>query len=91
MEFEWDESKNHTNIRKHGIDFCDTWQIFEHPLLQKLDVRKDYGERRWIGMGLIDDAVVIIVYTLRGQKIRVISVRRANHHERKIYQKACQN
>lgn len=46
MNFEWDKNKNETNIECHGIDFCDAYLIFEHPMLIKTDTRKDYGEKR---------------------------------------------
>jgi len=49
MCFEWDEAKNTANIRKHGIDFADAIDIFNHPMLAILDEREDYGEERWIG------------------------------------------
>ncbi len=85
MEFEWDEKKNQTNITIHEIDFCDAWQIFEHPMLIKMDTRKDYGEQRLVGLGQLEGAVVVIVFTKRGNIIRVISIRRANRNERKIH------
>jgi uncharacterized DUF497 family protein len=67
------------------MDACD---IFEHPLLEKMDNRKDYGEVRYVGIGLLDNVEVVIIYTYRDQNIRIISVRRANKYERKIYQEA---
>lgn len=85
MELEWDENKNRANIQLHRIDFCDGWRIFENPVIRKIDNRKDYGEVRWVGLGKLNQAVVVIVYTIRGHKIRIISIRRANRHERQIY------
>ena len=87
MEFEWDDNKNRENIHKHQIDFLDAWRIFESPILRKLDQRKDYGEKRWIGLGILFESIVVIVFTIRGEKIRIISIRKANHHERTIYKK----
>ena len=46
MIFEWDEEKNKENIRKHYLDFADAWQIFEAPMLTRVDTREDYGEVR---------------------------------------------
>ena len=46
MKFEWDESKNEVNIRKHGIDFMDVKEMFNHPILTFLDDREDYVEDR---------------------------------------------
>jgi uncharacterized DUF497 family protein len=53
MRFEWDGRKNQANIQKHGFDFADAWEIFESPMLVALDERADYGEDRWIGIGLL--------------------------------------
>ena len=53
MQFEWDEQKNQDNIGKHGLDFADAWEIFTAPMLTALDDREDYGEDRWIGIGLL--------------------------------------
>ena len=53
MQFEWNESKNLSNIQKHGIDFADVPAMFEREMLSRLDDRFDYGEERWIGIGFI--------------------------------------
>ena len=89
MKFEWNESKNKTNIRVHGIDFHDALQIFDHAMLVKIDNRKDYGEQRLIGLGKLDGIVVVVVFTKRGYVTRIISIRRANRNERKIYEEKC--
>lgn len=86
MIFEWDEKKNETNIDRHGIDFYDAHLIFEYPMLVKTDTRRDYGEKRLVGLGLLFEVEIVIVFTKRGDNIRVISIRRANKNERKIYQ-----
>jgi uncharacterized protein len=86
ITFEWDEIKNQTNIKRHGIDFHDAALVFEQPMLISPDDRKDYGERRFVGLGLLFEVVIVIVFTKRGDAVRVISIRRANKNERKIYQ-----
>ena len=87
MTFEWDERKNEVNIAKHGIDFADAPRIFAAPLLVALDDRQDYGESRWIGLGLLDGRAVVVVYTEPDENtIRFISVRKALAHERKRYE-----
>jgi uncharacterized DUF497 family protein len=79
LQFEWDEDKN----EKHGLDFEDASEVFDGPMLVALDSRQDYGEDRWIGLGLLEHRVVVVVYTLRGpQLVRVISMRKALQHER---------
>ena len=87
MDFEWDEQKNKANIRKHGLDFADAWEIFTAPMLTAPDDREDYGEDRWIGIGMIRGHVVVIVFTERDEDtIRVISLRKALSHERTGYE-----
>ena len=49
MRFEWAEQKNKPNIRKHGLDFADAWEIFIAPMLTGLDDREGYGEDRQDG------------------------------------------
>lgn len=87
MQLEWDENKNAANIEQHDIDFNDARMIFDHPILKKVDRRKDYGEERWVALSMLHQVVVFMVYTHRQEKIRVISIRRANHHEREAYKK----
>jgi uncharacterized protein len=89
VNFEWDEDKNQENIRKHGFDFADAWEIFESPMRTALDRRKDYGEDRWNGIGLLGNRIVVVVFTERGEDtIRVISLRKALKHERKKFEEA---
>jgi uncharacterized protein len=85
MEFEWDHQKNKVNIAKHGIDFELAKEIFLGIWLSKPDNRIDYGESRFLALGILEEFVLHAVYTLRGQKIRLISVRLANKEERSIY------
>jgi len=90
MRFEWDENKNKSNISVHAIDFRDAYLIFDHPILIKTDTRKDYGEQRLVGLGVLYSAVIVIVFTKRSDAVRVISIRRANRNERKIYEEKFQ-
>jgi len=89
MQFEWDEQKNRLNIQKHGIDFADAAEMFANPMLIALDDREEYGEDRWIGLGMLKTRVVVVVYTERdGDTIRIISLRKALRHERERYEQA---
>ena len=89
MNFEWDEDKNQENIRKHGFDLADAWEIFEAPMLAYLDTKEDYDEDRWSGIGLLGNRIVIVVFTERGEDtIRIISLRKALKHERKKFEEA---
>ena len=92
MKFIWDRRKNEINIEKHGLDFADAYKVFESPMLVGIDNREDYGEDRWIGMGLMDSRVVVIVFTEPEEDtIRVISFRKATTDERKKYEQAYKN
>lgn len=90
--FEWDETKNKANIRKHGFDFFDAKEMFRGRLIVSPDLRRDYGENRWLGIGTIQARIVVIVFTERSANtIRVISLRKASRRESKQYEKAIQN
>ena len=92
MEFEWDEQKNQANITKHELDFADATRIFRLPLRISLDQRQDYGEERWIGLGMLDGRVVLIVFTEPDENIiRIISLRKALPYERKCYEQYLKN
>lgn len=89
MRFVWDQRKNKENIRKHGIDFRDVIDMFHHPMLIRLDARQDYGEDRWIGVGLLKHIVAVVVYAewVDEETIRIISARKATSYEKDQYYK----
>jgi len=92
MRFEWDEAKNRANIRKHGFDFADAEEMFSGPILVRPDTREDYGEKRWIGVGMVRGRVAFVVFAEHPQEtIRIISLRKADHEERRDYEEAIQN
>lgn len=87
MRFEWDEQKRRSNILKHGFDFRDAWKVFNFPMLVALDDRQDYGEDRWIGIGMLETRVVVVVFTERSENtIRIISMMKAVTDERIRYE-----
>lgn len=87
MQFEWDVTKNHENQRKHKIDFADVQTVFASPMLSTPDVRIDYGEDRWVGIGFLLDLVVVVVWVEQTDEvIRIISARKANRLERELYE-----
>ncbi len=87
MEYEWDEKKAEANLLRHGVDFKSAIEFDWETALEARDDRFDYGEERWIALGLIHKRLHVLVYTLRGSKIRIISLRRANKRERAFYEK----
>ena len=90
MEFAWDERKRRANLQRHGIDFTDVVEVFEGPTLARMDTRFDYGEDRWIAVGMSHGRVLVVAYTERNERqtIRIISARRALSHEREAFEKA---
>ena len=92
MKFIWDRRKNEANVKKHELDFADAYMVFESPMLVGLDDREDYGEDRWIGIGLMENRVVVIVYTeLEEDSIRIISFRKATTNESENYEQEYKN
>ena len=83
--FEWDENKRLANIDKHGIDFADAVKIFDGFITKKQDTRADYGEERFIAVGLLNGIEIAVIHTIRGDKTRIISARRARREERAVY------
>jgi uncharacterized DUF497 family protein len=92
MIFEWDDAKNCGNLRKHGYDFADAAEIFGGILIAEPDAREEYGEKRWIGLGMIRGAVIHVTFAERGpETVRIISLRKAASRERKSYEKEIQD
>jgi len=74
MFFEWDDAKNQINIRKHGIDFSDVPDMFNHPMLIRRNDRLEYGEERWVSLGWLKSLIGVVVYAEKlGEVMRIIS------------------
>jgi uncharacterized DUF497 family protein len=87
MIYEWDKAKPRSNFAKHGLAFEDAEQVFAGPCVTFEDDRFDYGEERLITLGLLAGRLVVIAHVPRGRTTRIISMRKANRREQKIYQK----
>ena len=87
MRFEWDPAKAAENLQTHGIAFEDAAQIFDGPIVEAADTRADYGEDRYVAVGVVQGVELAVVYTERRGTIRLISARRATTHEREAYWK----
>lgn len=90
MEMEWDEAKRESNLAKHGLDLAVSLELFADYFLERLDTRCDYGEDRWIALGMIRGTFVVLAYTERNAKLRPISLRKATAQERSLYEQARQ-
>jgi uncharacterized DUF497 family protein len=87
MKYEWDRDKSKANLEKHGLSFEDVPLVFEGECVTFEDNRFVYGEMRYITLGKLKGRVVVIVHTPRPDRTRIISMRKANNREQKIYQK----
>ena len=86
MHYVCDEAKRAANLKKHGYDFEDAPLVIESTAVVTFeDKRFDYGEQRFITLWMLRDAVVIIVTAETDEKIRVISMRKAERNEQEIY------
>lgn len=86
MEFEWDETKRRRGIEKHHVDLLYAALIFEGAVLTRIDDRRDYGEVRFISLGMVDEDCFVVVHTRRQDVIRLISAWKGGRDERAIYQ-----
>lgn len=86
MIYEWDDAKNRKNIAKHGLSFEDAEQVFEGPCVTFEDDRFAYGEERLVTLGLLAGRLVVIAHSPRDERTRIISMRKGNRREEKIYQ-----
>jgi len=87
MQYEWDENKRLANLVRHKVDFAEAIDFQWDSALETIDNRQNYGEKRWIALGLIGKRLYVMVYTFRAAKIRIISLRKANKRERMYYEK----
>jgi uncharacterized protein len=82
---EFDEQKRLQTLSEHGLDFFRAGEVFTQAAANIEDIRAQYGERRYITFGFLDDRLMVLVWTKRGPKKRIISMRRANEREIKKY------
>ena len=88
MRFEWDNNKAKSNFNKHGISFEEAVTVFADPylLFTEDSSHSDREEREWAIGETENGSVLIIIFTMREQKIRIISARKATKKERKRYE-----
>ena len=86
MRYQWDENKAAINLSKHDVDFADAVSVFSDDLA--ITIFEDrFEEERFITIGVdIFNRILVVVYTLRDDEIRLISARKATQRERKQYE-----
>ena len=84
--FEWDAEKAAANWRNHGVPFDQAVKAYLDPFaVELIDEREDYGEERINLVGMCGDVLLHVTYTERGERVRLISARRAEKHEQDDY------
>ena len=88
MRFEWDNNKAESNFRKHGVTFEEAVTVFADPyLLFTEDSKNSEGEEREWAIGEAENgSMIVVVFTMRGEKLRIISARKATKRERRRYE-----
>jgi uncharacterized DUF497 family protein len=85
-EFEWDDDKAEENFRKHGVDFETAAEAFRDVYgVEELDASMDYGESRFKLIGHAAGSLILVIYTERGDAIRIISARQATRRDHDRY------
>ena len=86
LYFKWDEVKARANFRKHGVTFEQAAYAFRDPFaVEWIDDRAAYDEERFILLGMSGGQILSVVYTERGERLRLISARRATKYEKDHY------
>jgi len=85
-DFEWDDEKAARNLARHGVSFEAARLAFEDPFaVVREDRRRDYGENRYVLLGIVENHLLAVVHTQRDARIRIISARLAEPRERRRY------
>jgi uncharacterized DUF497 family protein len=85
MKITFDAVKRAKNFEEKGLDFVRAAEVFDGATATVRDERKDYGETRFVTTGRLDNRIVVVVWTPRGNARRIISMRKANEREIKKY------
>ena len=86
MQFDYDPAKRQINLEKHGVDFLALALVFEDSnRLDGLDERKTSGEEQWVCLGSNWLRLYVVLFNLRGDRLRIISARKANDREQQKY------
>jgi len=85
VQIEFDAAKSAANAAQRGLPFELAFFVLRNLIFEFEDLRKDYGEARWVAFGTIGERLCCCVYTRRGDAIRVISLRKASKRETRLW------
>lgn len=86
MAITFDPAKQAAALAERGLDFADAAAVLDGRKFQFVDDRTDYGETRIVTVGMLDERMVVVVWTARGRDCYVMSMRKANDREQRRYQ-----
>ena len=85
-DFEWDDAKAVSNVRAHGVTFEMARDVFSDAfIVEWMDEGQDESEQRFAALGMVNCRLLFVAYTMRGERIRIISARPAEPFERRKY------
>lgn len=87
FKFEWDPDKARVNRAKHNVEFSDAQRALDDPfVVDWLDDRENYGEDRFLSLGMVEGRLLVVAYTMPDENtVRIISARRARPNEKRRY------
>jgi uncharacterized DUF497 family protein len=85
-DFEWDHAKAVDNFQKHGVQFVEAVQVFQDSgRIEQESPPGNDSKSRWKSVGQVGSAAITVIFTLRGEQVRIISARKASRRERRAY------
>ena len=88
MQLDWDSNKREQTLKERGLEFASVADADWDSAMTVEDSRTDYGETRYVSLVLIGDRLCVVAWCMRGDALRVISLRKANKKEVRIYDEA---
>jgi uncharacterized DUF497 family protein len=86
QDFEWNDRKAAANLLDHGVSFEVARGAFDDAFAAEIEDRRErYGEERYVLLGMVQDRLLAVTYTLRDDRIRIVSARPAEPFERRLY------
>jgi uncharacterized DUF497 family protein len=86
VRYSFDPAKQASHLKKHGFDFADAQRVIESGKTVTFEDRRfDYGEERYVTLGPLGDTLVVVVTAETEDRIRILSMRKADRHEQAIY------
>jgi uncharacterized DUF497 family protein len=83
--FEWEEARRRENMAAYGVDFVRAALMFDNPVLEREETTRFHGERRFIAIGHVDAFHMVVTWSPRGAKRRIVSAWRADRDDEAIY------